>query len=363
MIETKEKIHLIWTQDTANLTLEIEGILRNNLWSLDYDVDKVLSSEINIYDEFADEETTIGELRDSVRGKHVWMISDINGKKWVPPHHIKYNDRLVQSLLLGNAAKIHGSKTLNIIASGVPYVREDKFPDGWVKSTTKRVSASADLFHTIILNELSPDYYVTMHVHNPAIFKGKNTTKCLDLYTWWSVQQALSQLSRDKNNVLLCSTDGWWQKKVEAIASDLDLNSMIVLKRRIKKNEVDEVTLTGSVEGKNVLLHDDMIDTAGSFVKLIDEMWRPNSPWGNPSTVDAVITAWLFNGLAKDKLKKLHDEWKIGTIFVTNLVYRDKYLSFVKVLDAAPNFAEVIEAVFTDRSIDFNKWADHNSTK
>lgn len=59
------------------------GILRRNLGALGYDVDQLLSYEINTYDEFADEETTIGELKYSVYGKHVWIVVDVNGKKSV----------------------------------------------------------------------------------------------------------------------------------------------------------------------------------------------------------------------------------------------------------------------------------------
>ena len=44
----------------------------------------------------------------------------------------------------------------------------------------------------------------------------------------------------------------------------------------------------------------------------------------------------------------------IDTIYVTNSVYRETYPSFVKIFDAAPNYAEVIEAAFTNRSINFN---------
>lgn len=58
-------------------------ILTKNLFSLGYAVDDILSYEINTYDEFADQETTIGELQYSVRGKHVWIVVDVNGNKHV----------------------------------------------------------------------------------------------------------------------------------------------------------------------------------------------------------------------------------------------------------------------------------------
>lgn len=140
-------IHIIWTQDTEILVTDMVKILKTNLATLWYDIDKVLSYEINSYDEFASEETTIDELKHSVRSKHVRVINDINGKKatsnktWLL--HVKYNDRLVQAISLSSAAKTRWSKSLSIISTWVPYTREDKFPEGWMKETSKRTSASA----------------------------------------------------------------------------------------------------------------------------------------------------------------------------------------------------------------------------
>lgn len=356
MIETKEKLHIVWTQDTEGLVLGIVSILKKNLSSLWYDIAEVLSHEINKYDEFEDEETTIWELQHSVRGQHVWVVADVNGKKGIvngkgKDLYVKYNDRLMQALFLWNASRIHGGKTINYIITWLPYGREDKFPDGWLKETTKRSSASAHLLLDIIKEQLAPDYYVTMDVHNPAVFKWNNVTKCVNLYTWWAVQKAIQMI--DKPDVLLSGMDQWWDKKIEAISNDLWLEYLNVIKKRSKKenNKVEEIIVVWETDGRDILIHDDILDTGGSFDTLVRKMrkkWTPNS-------VNAVITAGLFNGGAIQKLTVLHDEWLIDTIYITNAVYRECYPEFVKILDAAPNFAEVIEAAFTNRSINFNK--------
>ena len=357
-METREKIHIVWTQDTEWLVLTMIAILKKNLWSLGYNPDDVLSYEINTYNEFADEETTIGELQYSVRGKHVRIVFDVNGKKSILDKHgsilsVKYNDRLVQSFLLGNAARIHGGKTINYIATWLPYGREDKFPDGGLKETTKRASASAHFFLDIIKDQLVPDYYVTMDVHNPAVFKGNEITKCVNLYSGWSVQKAIQEINTP--NILLAPTDQWWDKKVEAIARDLWLDYINVIKRRSKKenNKVDDIVIIWDIEGRDILIHDDILDTWGTFDILVREMWKK----GTPHSVNAVITAGLFNGSALEKMTHLHQEWLIDGIYITNSVYRENYPDFVHVVDAAPNYAEVIEAAFTNRSINFNKWA------
>ena len=338
--------------------MSMVGILRHNLGALGYDVDHILSYEINTYNEFADEETTIWELKHSVYGKHVRIVIDVNGNKSVigkkgNPLHVKYNDRLVQWLFLGNAARVHGWKTVNYISTGMPYGREDKFPDAGLKETAKRSSASAHFFLDIVKQLLAPDYYVTMDAHNPAIFKWNENTKCVNLYTWWAVQKAVQLIGRP--NVLLAPTDQWGDKKVEAISHDLWLDYINVIKRRSKKenNVVDDIIVVGDITGRDILIHDDILDTGGTFEILVRKLWE----LGKPKSISAVITAWLFNSWAIEKLTTLHNEWLMTTLYITNAVYRESYPDFVVVLDAAPNFAEVIEAAFVGRSINFNKWA------
>lgn len=358
MIVTREKIHIVWTQDTEVLVGNMIDILKKNLSSLGYDIANVLSYEINIYDEFADEETTIDKLQHSVRGHHVWVVADVNGKKTVinkktlQPMLVKYNDRLVQALELCNAAQIHGWKTLNFISTTLPYGREDKFPDAGLKENTKRSSASAHFFLDIIKDQLAPDYYVTMDVHNTSMFKGNKVTKCVNLHTWRAVQRAVQLI--DKPDILISGMDQWWDKKIEAISNDLWLDYLNVIKKRSKKenNKVEEIIIVGDPIWRDVLIHDDILDTWGSFDLLVREMWKK---W-KPTSVNAVITSWLFNGKAIEKLIQLRKEWLINKIYITNGVYREYYPDFIEVFDAAPNYAEVIEAAFTNRSINFNKW-------
>lgn len=76
---------------------------------------------------------------------------------------------------------------------------------------------------------------------------------------------------------------------------------------------------------------------------------------GTPNSLNAVITAGLFNGPAIEKMQALYNEGLIHAIYITNAAYRESYPDFVHVFDAAPNYAEVIEAAFTNRSINFNK--------
>lgn len=113
-----EKLHIISTQDTKQLTASIVDIIKD-------DLQDVVSYEHSEYDEFANGEVKV-RLDQSVRGKHVYVIGDVNGKQQVKDFCIKYNDRLMQILLLMQCASNHGAKTVNVIPTCFPYSRQDK---------------------------------------------------------------------------------------------------------------------------------------------------------------------------------------------------------------------------------------------
>jgi len=79
-----------------------------------------------------------------------------------------------------------------------------------------------------------------------------------------------------------------------------------VIKRRSKKenNVVDDIIVVGDITGRDVLIHDDILDTGGTFEILVRKFWE----LGKPNSVCAVITAGLFNSSAIEKLTTLHNE-------------------------------------------------------
>jgi phosphoribosylpyrophosphate synthetase len=116
----KEKLHIIGTQDTKSLVESIVSIIRDELQDKDH-----ISHEYVEYQEFANGETKI-VLDQSVRGKHVYVIGDVNGNQRIGDYVIKYNDRFMQILLLLQCAKNHGAKSINIFPTCFPYARQDK---------------------------------------------------------------------------------------------------------------------------------------------------------------------------------------------------------------------------------------------
>lgn len=341
----KEKLHIIGTQDTKSLVESIVRIIKDDMQDKEN-----ISHECVEYNEFANGETKI-VLDQSVRGKHVYVIWDVNGNQHIGDYAIKYNDRLMQIALLLQCAKNHGAKTINVVPTCFPYSRQDK-PIQWgLKERVSREPSSAQFIVDIFQDLLNADYCITLDVHNPAVINNSKKTNFVNLYTWWFVQQIVEKLQKD--NIVLSSTDEWWLKKISSISKDLQLDYLTVLKKRdySQINSVEEVFVYGNVEWKNVIIYDDMLDTWGSIIKLIEELYKKNT-----QTINVAITHGMFNKDAVDRLSKLHDEKKFENIYITNTVCREKYPEFVKVIDVAPIFADTIKKIFMWWSINYNFW-------
>ncbi len=341
----KEKLHIIGTQDTKHLVASLVAILQR-------DFQDTITYEYVDYQEFANGEIKV-VLDESVRGKHVYVVWDVNGHHNSDTYHIKYNDRLVQLLLILQCAKNHWSKTVNVIPTCFPYSRQDKPIQWWLKERVSREPSSAQFMIDIFQDLLTTDYCITIDIHNPAVINNSRKTNFVNLYTGWFVQQVITKSKKD--NVVLSPMDEWWLKKVSSVSKDLALDYLTVLKKRdySQPNTLDEIFVHGSIAWKNIIIHDDILDTWGSLIKLIEEINKKN-----PQSINVTITHGMFNKDAISKLTRLYHEKKFEAIYVTNTIYREEYPEFVQIIDVAPIFADAIKNIFMWWSINYNHWVN-----
>lgn len=339
----KEKLHIIGTQDTKHLVTTILTLIQP-------DFQDTISYEYVNYEEFANGEIKV-VLDESVRGKHVYVIGDVNGNQNSDIYHIKYNDRLIQLLLILQCAKNHGAKTVNVIPTCFPYSRQDKPIQWWLKERVSREPSSAQFMIDIFQDLLTTNYCITIDIHNPAVINNSKKTNFVNLYTWWFVQQVIWYIKKD--NIVLSPMDEWGLKKVSSVSKDLGLDYLTVLKKRnyAQANTIDEIFVHGDVTWKNIIIHDDILDTWGSLVKLIEELYKKN-----PQSIHITITHGMFNKDAIAKLTQLYNEKKFEHIYITNTIYRENYPDFVKIIDVAPIFANTIKNIFMWGSINYNFW-------
>jgi ribose-phosphate pyrophosphokinase len=140
----------------------------------------------------------------------------------------------------------------------------------------------------------------------------------------------------------MASPDTGGTRRAAAYAKFLQTGFVICYKQRSKPNEIGKIELVGSVEGKDVVLIDDIIDTGGSITKAGDLIMERGA-----ASVRAFCTHPVFSGQAYEKIEKS----KFTEIVVTDTLPLKQNSDKIKVLSTANLFAEVIKRALKTKSI------------
>jgi ribose-phosphate pyrophosphokinase len=147
-------------------------------------------------------------------------------------------------------------------------------------------------------------------------------------------------------NLLIAAPDTGGTKRASAYAKHLGVDMAICYKQRKVANQVDSMTVIGEVAGKDVVLIDDMIDTAGTLTKAADMLMEQGA-----SSVRAVCTHAVLSGNACAKLQNS----QLAELIVTNTIPISEeklcQTSKIKQLSVAQLFADVIRRVRSHESI------------
>jgi len=148
--------------------------------------------------------------------------------------------------------------------------------------------------------------------------------------------------SLNLDNLTIASPDMGGSKRAYAYSKFLKSDVVICYKQREKANIISHMELIGNVEGKNVILVDDMVDTAGTLAKAADLMIERGA-----LSVRAICTHAILSGNAYEKLENS----KLLELIVTDSIPSKKESSKVKVLTCSKLFAEVMLNVNCNKSI------------
>jgi len=260
---------------------------------------------------------------ESVRGATVFIIQST-----FPP-----TDNLFELLLMVDAA--HRASAYKVVAV-LPYF-------GWARQDRKdrpRVAIGAKLVANLLC-AAGVDRVMTMDLHADQI-QGFFDVPVDHLYASSIFVPYIKNLNL--NNIAIAAPDMGGAKRANAYARFLDSTLVICHKNRDRANQVGEMTAIGDVEGKNVVILDDMIDTAGTITKAADMMIAKGA-----ISVRAVATHAVLSGPAYERIA----ESKITELVVTDTIplRKDKDTSKIRVLSVADLFADVINKVYNYQSI------------
>jgi ribose-phosphate pyrophosphokinase len=270
---------------------------------------------------FSDGEIWV-KYSENIRGQDVFIIQSTN-----PPA-----ENIMELLIMIDAAKRASARTINAVIPYFGYARQDR-------KDQPRVSISAKLVANLI-TIAGTDRVVTMDLHAPQI-QGFFDIPFDHLY---GSSVFRSQFDRFKNNLVIVSPDVGGIKIARAYAKLLHCGLVVIDKRRPKQNMVEIVNIIGEVEDKDVLIVDDLIDTAGTFVGAVSALKDEGA-----KNIFGAITHPLLSGEAIERIEKSN----LSKLFVTDTIdFSNKQKSEkIKVLSAADLFAEAIRRTFNNESI------------
>ena len=269
---------------------------------------------------FADGEFAVS-YEESIRGQHVFLVQST----------FPNSDNLMELLLMIDAAKRASAKSIIAV---VPYF-------GWARQDRKdkpRVSIGAKLVADL-LSVAGIDRLITMDLHADQI-QGFFDIPVDHLYASGIFVPYIQSLNLE--NLVIATPDVGGSKRASTFSKYLGVPLVLCNKSREKANEVASMQIIGDVKGKNVVLVDDIVDTAGTITKAADIMLAAGA-----KSVRAIASHCVMSDPASFRVQ----ESGLTEMVFTDSIPYSKKCAKVKQLSIADMFAETIKRVVNNESI------------
>ena len=270
---------------------------------------------------FADGEFSV-YYKDSIRGKDVFLIQSTYPS----------SDNMMELLLMIDAAK---RASAHYIAAVIPYF-------GWARQDRKdkpRVSIGAKLMADL-LGTAGVTRLITMDLHADQI-RGFFNVPVDHLYASTVFIDYLRSTS-DLDRTVVATPDVGGAKRANSYAKFLGVPMVICHKSRAKANEVAEMTIIGDVRDKDVILVDDIVDTAGTICKAADLMMRNGA-----RSVRAIASHAVLSDPATERIEAS----SLTEMIFTDSIPLRKHSDKIHIVSVAGVFAEAIKRVINHESI------------
>ena len=269
---------------------------------------------------FSDGEFAVS-YEESIRGRDIFLVQST----------FPNSDNLMELLLMIDAAKRASARTINAV---IPYF-------GWARQDRKdkpRVSIGAKLVADL-LSVAGVNRVITMDLHADQI-QGFFDVPVDHLYASGVLLPYLQSLKLD--DMVIASPDVGGSKRANTYAKYLGCPLVLCNKTRARANVVESMQIIGDVVGKNVVIVDDMVDTAGTITKAADLMIEAGA-----RSVRACASHCVMSGPASDRVQ----ESALEEIVFTDSIPYTQRCAKVKQISVAEMFAETIIRVINNESI------------
>jgi ribose-phosphate pyrophosphokinase len=260
-------------------------------------------------------------FEETVRGQDVFIVQST-----MPPA-----DNLFELLLMIDAARRASARKIIAVIPYFGFARQDR-------KDKPRVAIGAKLVANMLM-AAGVDRIMTMDLHADQI-QGFFEVPVDHLFASTLFFNEMTAL--DNGNLIMAAPDAGGAKRANAYAKKLDTGLAICHKHRKRANEIAEMTVIGDVAGKDVILIDDMCDTAGTLTKAAELFIEKGA-----LSVRAFCTHAVLSGPAFDRINNS----KLTELIVTDTIPLKQQSDKIRVVSVSNLFADVIDRLVKNESI------------
>ena len=273
---------------------------------------------------FSDGELWV-KYEENIRGHDVFIIQSTNGP----------SENIIELTLMIDAAVRASADTVTVVMPYFGYGRQDR-------KDQPRVPISSRVMIDIF-TAMGADRIITMDLHSTQI-QGFAKIPFDNLYSRSIILESISAENFNPNNSVVLAPDVGSAKMSQGYAKNLGMHFALIDKRRYAPNKAEISHLVGNLEGLDVLIIDDMIDTAGTTVNAAKAALEKGA-----KSVTAIATHGVLSGPAITRLETS----PIDKVIVTDTIHIPKEKIFVKmkIVSVSKVFAEAVNRVHNGESV------------
>ncbi len=269
---------------------------------------------------FSDGEIWV-KYTENIRGSDVYIIQSTN-----PPA-----EQLMELLIMIDAAKRSSARRVTAVIPYFGYARQDRKDQPRVAITAKLIAN--------LMTTAGADRVITMDLHAPQI-QGFFDIPFDHLYASPILMKHLCDMKI--KNLAVVSPDVGGIKIARAYAKRLEADLVLIDKRRPKANVSEVMNVIGDVENKNILIIDDLIDTAGTFCSAVSKLKEAGA-----KDIYGACTHPILSGKAYERIEAS----AVTKLLVTDTVKLKKESEKIEIISVARLFGEAISRINENKSI------------
>ena len=273
---------------------------------------------------FSDGELWV-KYEENIRGHDVFIVQSTNGP----------SENIIELTLMVDAAVRASADTVTVVIPYFGYGRQDR-------KDQPRVPISSRVMIDI-LTAMGTDRIITMDLHSTQI-QGFAKIPFDNLYSRSVLFDAIKDENLEPDNSVVLAPDIGSVKMSQGYAKNLGMYFALIDKRRYAPNKAEISHLIGDLNGMDVLIIDDMIDTAGTTVNAAEAALKQGA-----KSVTAVATHGVLSGPAMERLS----ESNIKKIIVTDTIAisKEKHIEKLKIVSVGNVFGEAVNRIHNGESV------------